>query len=361
MGREFFKAFDQCFAWIKRGGAVGECWARYPHLRERLEPLLRIAVSIWAAPKVVPANEFRKMSRDRLIARLREESARANDAKPVPETGKRNALIEAWQRLMSPITNPRKLAVAIAAVLLVAFGGGFFAVASPAASAPSSALAPNCTLSVVAGMVEIQSADSTIWQEGVDGMALENGDRVKTAPQSMALLAFFEGSTLELEANTEVEIDRVEYVEKERTVIIVKQWLGTTWSRVVELTHPGSCYEIQTPSACAFVRGTSFVTTVNDTGSTQVFVAEGLVTVAAQGVEASVPAGHEVGVESGSAPSQPTASTGPPGQSDVGPPGQGPEGDGPPGQSDVGPPGQGPEGDGPPGQSDVGPPGQTRP
>jgi len=328
-------------------------------MRDRLEPLLYIAASISAAPKVMPSDEFRRTSKDRLIARLREESTRANDAKTRPKIGKLNALVIAWQGLISAINKPSRPAIAIAAALLVALGGGFFALASPGISSSSSALVPDCMLSIVTGSVEIQSAEATIWQEGINGIALEDGTRVKTAPQSTAVLAFFEGSTIELEANTEIEIERVEYVEEGYTVIILKQWLGRTWSRVVELTHPGSRYEIQTPSTCAMVRGTSFLTTVDDTGATQVQVAEGLVTVAAQAEEASVPAGYQVNVDFGSAPSEPTAiespgkgpdGQGPPGLSNEGVPGKGPDGQGPPGQSDEGPPGQGPEGDGPPGQ-----------
>ena len=362
MGIEFSNVFDECFTRIKKGGAVRDCLAQYPHMRKQLEPLLHIAASISAAPKVVPSDKFRKMSRDRLIARLREECTRANDAKSGARMAKLNALVLHWQRLMSAVTNPKKAAIAVAAALLIALGGGIYAAALPGASSPSSASAPDCALTIVTGTVEIQTAGSTIWQEGIDGMTLEDGTRVKTAPQSMAVLAFFEGSAIELEANTEVEIEQVEQVEQVKeayTLILLKQWLGRTWSRVVELTHPSSRYEIQTPSACAMVRGTSFLTAVDDVGSTQVQVAEGLVIVAAQGEEASVPAGYEVGVQSGSAPSEPTS---------IGPPGQGPEGQGPPGWSEGGPPGQGPESQGPPGQgpegqgppgwSEGGPPGQ---
>jgi len=339
----------------------------------------------------MPSGEFRKTSKDRLIARLREESSRANNAESEPRIRMPNALVTAWQGLISATTNLRRPAIAIAVALLVALGGTAWAVGLPRFLSPSPILAADCTLSAVTGKVEIQTAGSTIWEKGIEGTALEDGVRVKTAPQSMAVLIFFEGSTIELEANTEVGIERVEYVEEGYTVIILKQWLGRTWSRVVELTHPSSRYEIQTPSASAMVRGTSFLTTVDDTGATQVQVAEGLVTVAAQAEEVSVPAGYQVNVETGSAPSQsmPIAppgkgpdgqgppglsnegvpgkgpdGQGPPGQSDGGPPGQsdgGPPGQsdgGPPGQSDGGPPGQGPDGQGPPGQSDGGPPGQ---
>ena len=346
MGTELSAALEECLAWIRKGGAVGICLTKFPHMRKQLEPLLDIAVSISAAPKFLPSDEFRKRSKDCLIARLREESMRANVAKleqGIEEPS--NALVIAWQKLVTAITNPRRVAIPIAIALLLAFGGSISLFGLLGSTSPPSVLASNCTLSVATGAVEIQTAGSNTWEKGIDGMTLVAGSRVKTAPQSQALLTFFEGSTIELEANTNLEIEQVECIEEGYTVIILKQWLGRTWSRVVELTDPRSCYEIQTPSACAIVRGTSFLTEVDDTGSTQVQVADGLVMVSAEGEEVSVPAGSDVHVELGSAPSQPISTI---------TPGQGPDGQGPPGQSDEGPPGQGPDGQGPPGQSDEG-------
>jgi len=154
---------------------------------------------------------------------------------------------------------------------------------------------------------------------------------------SYALLTFFEGSTIKLEPNTDVEIPRVESAEGGGTEIALKQWLGRTWSRVVKMMDPNSSYEIQTPSAIALVRGTFFTTEVDEAGSTIVQVKEGAVTVAAQVEDVDTPedetaeeerevlvsAGYQVSVSLGTLPSQPlpiSDDAGPP--DDAGVPGQ---------------------------------------
>jgi len=211
------------------------------------------------------------------------------------------ALFSARQILVNNITNPKKVAINILLALLIAVGGSIFLFGSPAFASSPSALDSNCILSIETGNVQIQPTGTDTWKDGFDGMALEAGYRVKTGPQSVALLTFFEGSTIELNANTDLEIEQVEYQEKD-TAIVLKQWSGKTWSRVVKLTTPLSVYEINTPSASATVRGTSFTTSVDDAGSTLVQVAEGLVGVGAQSNLTFVAAGYEVNVENGQGP-----------------------------------------------------------
>ncbi|MFC1894218.1 FecR domain-containing protein, partial [Chloroflexota bacterium] len=335
MGIKFPEALDKCLVRISQGEAVEACLAEYPHLSEQLEPLLYMASSISAAPKASPSDEFRKMSRVRLIARLHEEPIRAKAAQSGQRTAEPNLLVLGWQRLMRAIIVPRKVVIPIALALLIALGGSLslFGVLD---FSPPSALVSNCTLSIVTGSIEIQTVGSNIWEKGIDGVTLEAGTRVRTSPDSYALLTFFEGSTAELEPNTEVEIKQLEYVEGGQTKIVLKQWLGRTYSRVVKMVDPGSRYEIQTPSAYALVRGTAFLTKVDEMGSTLVEVTEGLVTVGAQNEDVNVPAGYETEVGSGQTPSKPTP---------IGP--QGPDGEGPQGPGGEGP--QGPDGEGPQG------------
>ena len=170
---------------------------------------------------------------------------------------------------------------------------------------PSPVLASKCTVSVLSGSVEIQNSGADSWQTGEDGMTLSVGDRIKTAADSHAILTFFEGSTTKLDAGTEVEIKRLEIAEGQPTVIVMKLWLGRTWSRVVKMADPDSQYEIETPSAVAIVRGTLFFTEVSETGATQVATTEGLVSVVAQGEEVLLPPTQQTKVNSGHAPFQP--------------------------------------------------------
>ena len=137
-------------------------------------------------------------------------------------------------------------------------------------------------------------------------MTLQAGSRVRTASDSQALLTFFNGTSVNLEPGTDLVVEQVERGgENQPTVIVVRQWLGKTWSRVTKLADPGSHYEIQTPSAIAVVRGTMFSTEVDETGATRVQTTEGLVSVSAQGEEVYVPAGQQTSVEPGASPSEP--------------------------------------------------------
>ncbi len=210
------------------------------------------------------------------------------------------------QRWCRAIAGVKIVALAVTLVLLPSIGpnSGTFVSAH---SSPT--IAPQCTLSILSGSVEVQEAGSANWEQGVDGMRLAAGTHVRTANASYALLTFFEGSTLTLEANTNVEVRQVDINEKQSTTIVLKQWLGRTWSRVVKMMEPGSLYETQTPSAVAVVRGTLFCTDVDDAETTRLQTSEGLVSVSAQGQEVYVAAGQQTAVVSGMPPSEPTAVT----------------------------------------------------
>jgi len=204
-----------------------------------------------------------------------------------------------------------------------------------------STVAYSCTITSVTGNVEIFNAESNTREEANDGAKLVDGTKVKTSPDSQALLTFFDGSTLELGADTEIEIESVQYRNEGPNAIVIKQWVGKTWSRVVELVNPNSSYEIITPSASAVVRGTSFLTAVDNDGGTIFQVVDGTVVVSAGGNEVTVTTGREIDVRPGSYPSQPTTtgSLMPGFNSD--PSGKGPDSDGPPGRAEDKPPSKG--------------------
>lgn len=174
-------------------------------------------------------------------------------------------------------------------------------------SSPSSSSAINqhCTLTIIKGNVRILVAGSTNWTQGSDGMTLIVGTRINTLPDAKALLTFYNGSTIELDPSTDLEIQKSQSDGKSSNIVL-KQSLGKTVSRVVELVDPGSRYEIQTPSAFALVRGTIFSVEIVGLNNTMVKVMEETVIVGAQGKTVSVPAGYQVIVLFGAAPSTPT-------------------------------------------------------
>ncbi|MFH1169380.1 MAG: FecR domain-containing protein [Chloroflexota bacterium] len=301
---------DECVAGIKNGATPDECLAKYADVRQQVEPLLWLAQSVAAMRKVSPSAEFVRASRERLMARLQQESAHS-----VVKAGRRLAPgkpAPAWQGLWQSLAGARRLALPAALALLLVFGAGLGALRL---LSPPAALASQCTLSILSGSAEVQKSGSDSPKPGADGMTLSAGDRVKTPPGSYALLTFFEGSTLRLEPETDVEIQQIDSGDGQAPNIILKQWIGRTWSRVVKMADPGSHYEINTPSATAIVRGTLFATEVDATGSTRVATTEGLVSVVAQGEEVQLPPSRQTQVAAGTVPEPPA--TVPPNKSEL--------------------------------------------
>ncbi|MFC2004482.1 FecR domain-containing protein, partial [Chloroflexota bacterium] len=308
MKTDLTKVLDECVKQIRNGETMESCLARYPDVREKLEPLLNMISSICSLPSVTPSDEYRILSKARLMARIAQEPGQAEAVKSGQRTTLLNELALALRRFWHANTVVRKVAIPVTLALLLAIGVsilGAFNLLSP-----QTALASQCTLSILSGSVEVQKPDLDTVQQGADGMTLIAGTRVKTTPDSHALLTFFEGSTIKLEPNTDVEIQQIEY-DEQSTTIVLKQWLGRTWSRVVKMVDPGSHYQVETPSAVAVVRGTLFTTEVEETGSTKVATTEGLVSVIGHDKEVYVPADQHTQVETGTAPTQPATVPGP--------------------------------------------------
>ncbi|MBL7166627.1 MAG: FecR domain-containing protein [Dehalococcoidales bacterium] len=305
MTRELAEILDECIKRIVSGETVETCLADYPGVRSEIEPLLYTASSVSAAPGIVTPEAFRLMSGARLLARIRREAIQSQAARRQQGTSPLDIFGLGYQWLRQALTGLTGMkrtvipvALTVSLVLGAAIGGLRLMWAAPS-------LASQCTLSVLSGSVEIQAPEETSWQQGADGMTLTEGDRVRTAINSGALLTFFEGSTIKLESETDIQIQQVERAQDESIRITLKQWLGRTWSRVVKMAGTGSHYEIETPSATAVVRGTLFSTSVDEDGSTEVATTSGLVSVVAQGEEVYLPPNQKTAVQAGSPPSQP--------------------------------------------------------
>jgi hypothetical protein len=171
----------------------------------------------------------------------------------------------------------------------------------------SPAQASFTTLSVISGSVEVRDEGASEFRPAEDGETLDIGDAVRTGADSRALITFFEGSTLEMEPETEVTMERLEGEEEGGFFTQIGQSLGVTWHRVVEFTDPGSAYEVETPSAVAAVRGTLFQAGV---GAFDVFA--GKLAVHAHGVEKIVKAGMSIQGTPGEPPMDPFETLPPP-------------------------------------------------
>ena len=159
-------------------------------------------------------------------------------------------------------------------------------------------------------ILSITEGDVSVMKEGTDDevpagpeMELRVGDTIKTGGNSSAEIIFFDGSTMELEADTEVKILSLDLVcDTGVSTITLEQTIGTTISRVTRLLDPGSSYEIETPTGVAGVRGTTVKVTVGGSGTTLVTNKGGVVYAVWEGMELPVPVGQTLIFMEGQSP-----------------------------------------------------------
>jgi hypothetical protein len=151
------------------------------------------------------------------------------------------------------------------------------------------------TISAVTGEVFVLKAGTTTWSEASPGMALEEGDHIKAGAGSNAVITFFEGSTIELAADTEISVSELGIAEPAgSTSIRLWQQIGKTRSRVEKLVDPASRYEIETPAGAAVVRGSVGDVEVDKDGVTRVTNIEGQWCGIGQGKEVCIPNGYYI-------------------------------------------------------------------
>lgn len=176
----------------------------------------------------------------------------------------------------------------------------------------SSTLAKDAaTLAVLNTAIEGSRAGSP-FAPALDGEIYATGDLVRANVEGRAVLTFFDGSTLSVDPGSQVKVVALNRVASDGIQVTIEQTLGRSWSSVQKLKTPDSRYEIRTPSTTAVVRGTGFLTLVQQlpTGGTQTTyqVDEGTLQVTATaGGTVSVPAGQQVTIADGAqAPAAPS-------------------------------------------------------
>ena len=163
-------------------------------------------------------------------------------------------------------------------------------------------------LSSLEGDVLVMKAGSGNWDAAQIGQQLYEDDILKIGEASKATVTFFDGSTIELEAGTQLEIKTLEPADgKNVNTISLEQEIGRSISRVTKLVDPASNYEIGTPSGVAAVRGTTMVVDVDEQGISRIVSEEGLVFVTAQGSEVLLSQGMQSIILPGKPPSEPTS------------------------------------------------------
>ncbi|HEY7061889.1 MAG TPA: FecR family protein [Chloroflexota bacterium] len=113
-------------------------------------------------------------------------------------------------------------------------------------------------------------AGGTDWLTAAGGETVHAGDWVRTGVDAGANLVYFEGTRIEVGPYTALRVDRLETSSSGGIVSRVWQEVGTTVSRVVHLVDPAASFEIETPAAVVFVRGTIPRVAVDPGGVTHV-------------------------------------------------------------------------------------------
>ena len=145
-------------------------------------------------------------------------------------------------------------------------------------------------LSITEGDVFVMKAGTDDWIEAEVEMSLEVGDSIKTGDDSSAEITFFDGSTVELQPGTEIEIASLDIsADTGSTTITLEQTIGATISRVINIVDPASRYEVETLSGVAAVRGSVMVVCVTGDGTSWIANQKGNIWTRAQGVELQVP------------------------------------------------------------------------
>jgi Leucine-rich repeat (LRR) protein len=149
-------------------------------------------------------------------------------------------------------------------------------------------------LSATEGYVTVMKGETASWIEAQVGMPLEVGDRMKTGDNSSAEITFFDGSTIELQAGTEIEIASLDIsTDTGATTITLEQTIGTTISRVTKLVDPASRYKVETPTGVVAVRGSAVEVHVTEDGTTRVVNLEGEIWVTGEGAELQIAEGEQ--------------------------------------------------------------------
>jgi len=163
----------------------------------------------------------------------------------------------------------------------------------------SSTLSTLTILSITEGDVFVMKAGTDDWIEAAIEMSLEVGDTIKTGADSGAEITFFDGSTIELEAGTHIEITSLDISDDTgATTITLMQTIGTTISRVTKLLDPASTYAIETPTGVAAVRGSMMIVRIifgdpnYPDGTVLITNLEGDIWAIWHGVELQIPEGY---------------------------------------------------------------------
>ena len=130
------------------------------------------------------------------------------------------------------------------------------------------------------GRVEIARNFDWKWVKVVDNMLVQEGDWIRTRAKSSVEIKQDDGTIIVLRPNTKILFEsngQAKTARGEVRTTKLKLDQGSILSRVQKLAQRDSRFEISTPTATSFIRGTEFRVKVEPEGATRLEVLEGRV------------------------------------------------------------------------------------
>ena len=166
------------------------------------------------------------------------------------------------------------LAILVIAVMIPAIGCGKKEVQKPTptptviptATTPAEPIGETGSLSSLTGDVQVLRHGVAAWIAAASGMKLGTGDSLKTGGDGYVLITFFDGSVMEVKADSEISVEELSKASGGSTTVRINQVLGNTVNRVENLIDSSSTYETETPAGSAVVRGTIYSIHVDEYG-----------------------------------------------------------------------------------------------
>jgi hypothetical protein len=273
---------------------IEECLTRYPKHADNLRPLLALALDVSRLPTPRASAATFSAGERRMLAALAEKKRRQHGS-PVLRRYARQIgnLLRSKRPFVQWRSTALQWAVPAALALVLVIAGVLLLRTSRETAVPETA-----AIAQASGEVEILPSDGESRQATPAGAQISAGDQVHTGPLSSATLDLGDGSTVALEAETEVTFVQMDVKQDVGgKVIVLRQGIGRAYYHVEPLRDPDARFEIETPTAIVVVRGTSFAVGVAADGTTQVEVDEGVVDVTAEGSTVSVPEGKTTEVK----------------------------------------------------------------
>jgi len=184
-------ALDESLALLMEGQVtLEECLARYPEYSSELRPLLETFLQVQSLEQPTSSTVVFVDGKRRMLKALAEKKQRQEQVS-LP------AFLQGVQSVVSRFRNGDlgrmrapafRTALTVALTLvLIAFAGLLIR------SLPGGVVDQVASVTHVSGIVEILPAGSQTWQLVLPGGQVEAGDRIRTGPQSAAMLAFSDG------------------------------------------------------------------------------------------------------------------------------------------------------------------------